>query len=128
MVSIFQTDAKRMSSRIIKKLKPGQPGTLRWKGQFGDRLLCVRYRLDESGERRYTTVEILVDERATKKKTPAETDRKVFLRTGSGEKDIRRKIMEAGGKWNPEESLWMITYNKAKALNLLSRIVKNVHI
>jgi len=128
MLSTFRSDARQLGNRIIKKLKPGNPGTLRWKEQFGDKLLCVRYRLDESGEKRYTTVEILVDVRATKKKSPAESDRMVFLRAGVGEKDIQKLIKDAGGKWNSQERFWMLPYNKVKALNLLPRIVRNVDI
>src|SRR5665647_1811719 len=44
-------------------LKPGQKGTRRLVEQFGDKLLCVRYRYDEIRQVRMKTVEIIVDER-----------------------------------------------------------------
>lgn len=44
-------------------LKPGQKGTKRLVEQFGDKLICVRYRFDEKRQVRLKTVEIIVDER-----------------------------------------------------------------
>ena len=44
-------------------LKPGQKGTIRLLEQFGEKLLCVRYRYDEKRQVRMKTVEIIVDER-----------------------------------------------------------------
>jgi hypothetical protein len=44
-------------------LKPGQKGTKRLLEQYGDRLICVRYRYDAQQPRRFKTVELVVDER-----------------------------------------------------------------
>jgi hypothetical protein len=44
-------------------LKPGQKGTRRLVEQFGDALLCVRYRYDEKRGVKLKTVEIIVDGR-----------------------------------------------------------------
>ena len=49
-----------MRTRLI--LKPGQRGTKRLGKQYGDRLLCVRYRYDEKRRKRLKTVELIVDE------------------------------------------------------------------
>jgi hypothetical protein len=51
---------KDMKSR--KHLKPGQNGTKRVVGQYGDALLCVRYRYDDQNCKQYKTVEIIVCE------------------------------------------------------------------
>src|SRR5688572_28271220 len=59
------TTTPSAASRVIKKLAPSQPGALRWAGKYGANLICVRYRLDATGERRYTTMELLVDEAPT---------------------------------------------------------------
>jgi hypothetical protein len=48
--------------KIKKILKPGQPGTKKWVEKFGEDLLCVRYRYDESRRRKFKTVELIVDE------------------------------------------------------------------
>ena len=44
-------------------IKPGQKGSKRWVEQYGDKLLCVRYRYDEQRRVRLKTVEIVVEER-----------------------------------------------------------------
>jgi len=43
-------------------IKPGQNGTKRYTRQYGDQLVCVRYRYDKSRKKRLTTVELIVDE------------------------------------------------------------------
>jgi hypothetical protein len=48
--------------RVRLKLKPGQRGTKHLSRQYGDRLVCVRYRYDEETKKRYTTVELIVAE------------------------------------------------------------------
>lgn len=52
------------NTRVTKTLWPQQPGTLKLLQRYGPALLCVRYRHDASHQRRYTTVEIVVDEAA----------------------------------------------------------------
>ena len=47
---------------VIKKMQPGQPGTKRYIRQYGESLICVRYRRDAANARRLTTVELIVDE------------------------------------------------------------------
>jgi hypothetical protein len=49
-----------MKTRV--NLKPGQKGTKRLVEQYGDTLLCVRYRYDEKTNKQYKTVEIIVSE------------------------------------------------------------------
>jgi hypothetical protein len=49
-----------MRVRLVRR--PGQHGTLAYVEQYGDRLVCVRYRYDAAARRRYKTVEIIVEE------------------------------------------------------------------
>lgn len=51
-----------MRVRLVRR--PGQHGTRAYVEQYGDRLVCVRYRYDEGTRRRYKTVEIIVEEGA----------------------------------------------------------------
>ena len=48
--------------RIELHLKPGQKGTKQLLAQYGDRLICVRYRYDAQRKKRFKTVELLVAE------------------------------------------------------------------
>ena len=50
-----------VSARIAKKLAPTQAGAKRLAQQYGDSLVCVRYRVVDRKNRRYTTVELVVD-------------------------------------------------------------------
>lgn len=45
--------------KVKTSLAPGQKGTLKPYQEYGDKLLCVRYRC--SGEWRIKTVEIVID-------------------------------------------------------------------
>jgi hypothetical protein len=63
----------------------------------GEALLCVRYRLAEDGARRFTTVELLVDEAPTRR---SRTDEPVGARIGIGEAALRAQVKAAGGRWD----------------------------
>ena len=54
--------APQGTTRVIKKIDPQAPGARRWAAAYGEKLVCVRYRLDPQRQRRLTTVEIVVDE------------------------------------------------------------------
>ncbi len=43
------------------KLKPGQKGTKKLAAEYGDSLVCVRYRYDEKSGTRFKTVELIVE-------------------------------------------------------------------
>jgi len=49
-----------MKTRLI--LKPGQKGTKKLAGIYGDMLVCVRYRYDGKRGKRLKTVELIVEE------------------------------------------------------------------
>ena len=49
--------------RTLLHLKPGQKGTKQLLAQYGDRLVCVRYRYDAQRKKRFKTVELSVAER-----------------------------------------------------------------
>ena len=44
-------------------LRPGDRGTRALVSEFGERLVCVRYRYDPENRKRYKTAELIVDER-----------------------------------------------------------------
>lgn len=49
---------------VRKTLQAGQHGTKRWLASSGNILLNLRYRYDDHQRLRYTTVEIIIDEKA----------------------------------------------------------------
>jgi hypothetical protein len=52
--------SRAMRVRLVRR--PGQHGTRQYLEEYGDRLVCVRYRYDAATQRRYKTIEIIVDE------------------------------------------------------------------
>lgn len=59
-LSVSTREETRMEARAT--LRPGQRGTKKLVTRFGDRLICVRYRYDSTRRKRFTTVELIVDE------------------------------------------------------------------
>jgi hypothetical protein len=105
-------------------LKPGQKGTKHLLAQYGDRLICVRYRYDAQRKKRLKTVEILVAERDWDPPQPRTApDHLVELRVAFADVVVRQRVKQAGGTWNPERRLWQLRYDRVVALGLTSRIV-----
>ena len=89
-----------------RKLNPGQKGTKRFLDQYGSKLVCVRYRYDETSRRRLKTVEIIVEEKAWQPKTPEiKPEEIVGVRIGLNEVELQRRVKLAGAKWNPARRL-----------------------
>src|SRR5436309_14033364 len=105
-------------------LKPGQKGTKQLLAQYGDRLICVRYRYDAQRKKRLKTVELLVAERDWQPPRPRFAhDQIVGLRVAFADVAVRDRVKQAGGTWNPERRVWQLRYDRAVALGLNGRIV-----
>lgn len=116
-------------------LKPGQNGTKRLTEKYGSRLVCVRYKYDQTAGKRYVTVELIEEE--SDWTAPAEAskaapttaalstalDQRVAVRVAYGETELRKKIKAAGGIWRPRHKLWELRRTDAIALGIESRIV-----
>ena len=101
---------------VIKKLASGAAGTRRLLARYGAALVCVRYREDAAINRRYTTVELVVDERPVK---PA----LCLVRIGYQETALRQQVMAAGGKWDANRKLWTLPRSAVRRLGLKDRVV-----
>ncbi len=113
------------TTRVVKKISATQPGALKLARQFGELLVCVRYRYDMEGKIRYTTVELVVDKApVTKKRTknPNSSDI-VGLQVPPHDHHLIRRITAAGGTWDHGAHLWRLRRSAAKRLGLLSRVV-----
>jgi hypothetical protein len=112
------------SAAVRLHLEPGQKGTKRLLEQYGDRLVCVRYRYDAPRRKRFKTVELIVAERDWQPpRPPLAPYRPISLRIAFAEADLRRRVKQAGGRWNPDERVWQLPHDRAVALGLGSRIV-----
>ena len=110
-------------------LSPGQRGTKKLLQQYGDQLVCIRYRYNSELKKRFKTVELIIEEspwqpengKGTAKKT-SRYDRPVYLRIGIREIELRDRIKSAGGRWDNTEKLWVLSYRKAVEFGLETRI------
>lgn len=110
-------------------LRPGKKGTKKLVARFGDRLICVRYRYDAQRRKRFTTVELIVDEADWHGPTP--TTHKsdppvgpVAIKVEMWESAIQRKVRAAGGTWDRARHVWLLPLPSVRALNLTNRIVE----
>ncbi len=111
--------------RTLLHLKPGQKGTKQLLAQYGDRLVCVRYRYDAQQKRRFKTVDLIVAEREWDLPAPHfAADALVGVRVGFAEVEVREQVKQAGGKWNRSRKVWELRYAQVVALQLEPRIVE----
>jgi hypothetical protein len=104
-------------------LQPGQKGTKKLRDQYGDRLLCVRYRYDAVGQRRLKTVELIVDEAPWRPERAARKGAEmVGVRVEFQEVSLQRQVKLAGGRWNPARRVWELRRDQALKLGLKDRI------
>jgi hypothetical protein len=124
--SAFHEPGARPSStsRVLLYLKPGQKGTKQLLAQYGDRLVCVRYRYDAQRKKRFKTVELLVAERDWEPPRPRFAHNQIVsLRVAFADVAVRDRVKQAGGTWNPERRVWQLRYDRVVALGLNRRIV-----
>jgi hypothetical protein len=108
-------------------IQPGQRGAKKFAAQYGDRLVCVRYRQDEQRQKRFKTIELIVEEWPRTSRPPQRRKESlVFVKVGFPERELRRQIKDVGGVWNPDKQAWGIRYDHAVALGLTSRIMDEV--
>jgi len=112
--------SRKSELRVTKTLEPDQTGAVRLTRQYGDALLCVRYRRDPRGLTRYTTVELIVDRAPVATKSM----RVVGVRIQFGEEQLRLRARNAGARWDKEARLWRMPLSIARALGLTERGVE----
>ncbi|WP_412070173.1 hypothetical protein [Rubrivirga sp. IMCC43871] len=104
--------------RVLQTLRPGHRGTRRFVDRFGDQLVCVRYRTD-GANRRVTTVELVVDERAWAPRAATV----VGVRVVWGEAEVARRVKASGGVWDASRKVWRLRAGEARRLGLADRTV-----
>jgi hypothetical protein len=106
--------------RVVKKLAPDQPGALKLAQKYGDALICVRHRVDPTGQVRTTTVELRVDQAPIRPRV----DRTVGVRIDYAERSLQVAAKAAGATWDPQARLWRMPIRVADALGLRARIAE----
>jgi len=111
-------------TKVNKHLNPGQKGTRRLLDQYGDKLLCVRYRYDEKRQVKIKTVEIIVSETPCTAPLPYRDSDIVSVIVPYTKTALRNELKAAGGRWNPNEKLWQVSFGAIKGnVELTERIL-----
>ena len=100
------------ATRVRLHLKPGQKGTKQLLAEYGDRLICVRYRYDAQRKKRLKTVELIVAERDWEPRPRFADDQIVGLRVAFADVAVRTQVKQAGGTWNPVRRVWQLRYER----------------
>ena len=111
--------------------RPGQKGTRKLVEQYGERLVCVRYRYDPPCRKRYKTIELIVEaapwhpDPLPEPPSPLPSrPRRLGIRVAYGEHELREKIKAVGGTWSKQEKVWRVPSHQITALGLEKRIVR----
>ena len=108
-----------MRTRLVRRF--GQHGTKDLVAQYGEQLICVRYRYDPIRKKRYKTVELIVE--TVDWSPPPASDTIVALRVAIHERDVQHTIRAAGGVWNRAKRVWELRYDQVVELDLAARVV-----
>jgi hypothetical protein len=111
-----------MKTRV--NLKPGQKGTKRLVQQYGDALVCVRYRYDAKALKQYKTVEIIVSESVWTPPPAKYPDGElVSLKIGIDETTLQNQARAVGGRWDKERQVWLVPFGCIAGTKLEKLIV-----
>lgn len=104
--------------KVVKKLAPGQPGTQRLLEQYGDALVCVRYRHDSKDLHRWTTVELVIERRPVQ----GAKDPWLWVRVEPNEFKILTALRATGARWSHKDQLWKARRSAVVGLGLDARV------
>ena len=91
--------------------------------EYGDKLVCVRYRYDSNNRRMLKTIELVIEDEPWEpngRKVPKH--RIVGVRIAIDEAELRGRVKKAGGKWDPQKKVWRLAYREVEKLGLIDRM------
>lgn len=104
--------------RVTKTMQPGDRGAVRLMRQYGDALVCVRYRTSGTGEERLTTIELVVERAVIRKRS----DDIVAFKIKDNEAQLRREALRRGASFDPRSRLWKLPRHEVISMGLFHRI------
>ena len=119
----MEKSQKFRTMKAYAHLKPGQDGTKRLMEEYGDRLLCVRYRFDETRGVKLKTVEIIVDEKPLHAPRCKDDD-VVPVRVAYDEAELRQQLRALHARWDGERKLWYLRYGLIRGTPLVERLAE----
>lgn len=113
-----QKQAMRAWWRVTKTMQPGERGAVRLLRDYGDQLVCVRYRTSGNGDERLTTVELVIDRTVIRKRG----DQIVAFKIRDHETRLRREALKRGAWFDATTGLWNLARHDVLSLGLRHRI------
>jgi hypothetical protein len=117
---------RRLSSTDVRKtMRPGEPGTRRHLRDWGERLVCVRHRVDPTRGLRFTTVEIVASsKRLARPRREPHPEALVYARVGRDEWELERRLRTTkSATYDPDLNVWRMRYETAVRLRLKRRLL-----
>ena len=112
---------------VEKTLRPGADGTAKYMHRFGKRLVCVRHRIDREAQKRYTTVELILDERPCVKRgqrtVPVGTYDLCRVRIEAHEHALQKLARANNGRWDRASQTWLLRAWDVEHCCLWDRVV-----
>jgi len=94
--------------------------------EYGDNLICVRYRYDKQKNLKLKTIEVIVEEQHWEMDTKRIPHNKCLaIKVYYNETHLKNVVKSAGGKWNQTKRAWILPYAEIVNLGLEGRIIKN---
>jgi hypothetical protein len=119
----LNSNARDLDSwRVTKKIKPSQRGAIKLARTHGRELLCVRYRENQDGTERITTIELIVERAVIQKRE----DPVVSFKLKAEESELRQIVQAKGGKYDGKRHMWKLQRSEVIRLGLRSRIAVTV--
>ena len=113
---------QRPQTRVTKTMSPDQPGAIKLARQFGESLICVRYRCNAESTTRYTTVELLLHEAPIQRSLDAR--KLVQVQMPWDDAQLRKKAADMGALWDCITKRWTMPLYAARMLGLTERLRK----
>jgi hypothetical protein len=111
--------------RYIRKILPGRPGSKKWVREYGERLVCVRYRYDSDTGEKIKTIEIVFDrQKWVPGSVPPPSNKRVALRIAYEDTYLRKLVKCSGGKWDADHKVWLLPLSEVRALRLENRVAE----
>lgn len=103
-------------TRIAKRLAPDQAGAKKLARQYGQALVCVRYRHDAAQGLRYTTVELVVEQA----QLPATRARNttVYVHISHLAAKLKARAQASGARWDTSRQAWRMSLQTVKKLGI----------
>jgi hypothetical protein len=104
--------------RVAKKIGLGQRGAVKLARTYGEALVCLRYRENDDGTERLTTVKLVVERAVIQKRD----DPVVAFKIKPEEIELRRLAQARGAKYDGKNFIWKLARSQVLRMGLKARI------